>query len=148
MTESQKNELLKIAKSLVGKSYKYGAKQEEAPELFDCSSFVQYVFGKIGITIPRNSLMQAADQKGEAVTIKSDLSNLEIGDLLFSRGIIGRYEDDLFPNRPVYIGHVALYVGNGEVINARGGEYGKVTVQNVKEMSADRRYAVTLVKRF
>jgi len=43
MTDKQKN-IIKIAKSLIGAPYKYGAIIEEAPDYFDCSGFIQYVF--------------------------------------------------------------------------------------------------------
>ncbi len=109
MTESQKNELIKIAKSLVGKPYKYGAKPEEAPECFDCSSFIQYIFKQIKIELPRSTILQA--DCGEIV---KDIKSLEPGDLLFFHGTQGFYNKKF----PAGIGHVILYIGNNKTIHA------------------------------
>lgn len=109
MTIEQQNKLASVAKSLIGKPYKYGAKMEEAPEVFDCSLFTQYVFKQIGIEIPRSTIEQASE--GEKV---EGLENLQIGDLIFLHGTRGHY-NSLFPEG---IGHVAIYIGNGMAIHA------------------------------
>ena len=109
MSEEQKNRLVQIAKSLIGKPYKYGAKTEEAPEFFDCSSFTQYVFKQIGIEIPRSTIFQA--DYGEPV---QDINQLETGDLLFLHGTQGFYNQRF----PIGIGHVILYIGNGKTFHA------------------------------
>ncbi len=56
MTDAQKSKLVELAKSLIGKPYKYGAKPEDAPETFDCSSFIQYIFKKIGKVFCKSKL--------------------------------------------------------------------------------------------
>ena len=112
MTLKQKqNKLVRLANKHLGKPYKYGAKPYEATKRFDCSSFVQYLYKKVGIELPRTALDQASQGKKVA-----DLRNLQIGDLIFIKGSWGHYN----PNFPEGIGHVALYVGNGKVVNARG----------------------------
>jgi len=40
-----------------GKPYRYGA---TGPGSFDCSGFVQYVYGQLGVSLPRTSAQQAA----------------------------------------------------------------------------------------
>ncbi|MDF7665400.1 C40 family peptidase [Bifidobacterium sp. ESL0745] len=65
------------------------------PAGWDCSGFVQYVFGQMGIALPRTSGDQAT--AGRAVP---DLSQAMPGDILASSG------------------HAAIYIGNGQVINA------------------------------
>lgn len=111
--ESDQKKLLEIARSLIGTPYKYAAKPEDIPKYLDCSSFTQYVYKQIGIDIPRSTLLQAAKTGKE---ISSD-SPLETEDLLFFRGTKGHYDDELFPGRQIYIGHVALYIGNNKVIH-------------------------------
>ncbi len=64
MTKEQQKKLIQVARSLLGKPYRYGAKPEEAPNVFDCSSFTQYVFKQVGIELPRTSIEQAVDPKG------------------------------------------------------------------------------------
>lgn len=147
MTKKQKTKICLLAKSLVGKPYKYGAKAEEAPNYFDCSSLTQYLYKQIGIELPRSSILQATDPKGKAVTLKKNFSNLEIGDLLFMRGVQGYYNDEAFKNKKIYIGHVAMYLGSGQVIHARNKLKG-VTIQKLKDVVAKPNYKITFVKRF
>lgn len=40
-----------------GQPYRYGA---AGPRAFDCSGFVQYVYGRVGVSLPRTSSAQAA----------------------------------------------------------------------------------------
>ena len=147
MTETQKEKLVSLARELVGKPYQYGAKPEDAPNVFDCSSFTQYLFGKIGIELPRSSILQAGDQKGRGVEPKPDFSNLEPGDLLFSRGAVGHYRDELFGGEPVDIGHVTIYLGTGRIVHARE-KLGGVKEQPIAELHAEPKYQIVLVKRF
>ena len=51
--------LIHFAKKNLGKPYKYGAKLYEAPRIFDCSSFTQYLFKRTGVNLPRTALDQA-----------------------------------------------------------------------------------------
>ena len=70
-----RNKIISEAQKYLGAGYKFGATLNEAPNLFDCSSYTQFVFGKNGIQLPRTSRDQAA--LGTAVT------NFKKGDLLF-----------------------------------------------------------------
>ena len=109
--ENKLDLLVKSAKEFLGKPYRYGAKPEEAPEVFDCSSFTQYLYKKIGIELPRKAIDQAALGR----EIDPGPNQLQVGDLIFIRGKWGRYN----PDYPQGIGHVAMYVGDEKVINAR-----------------------------
>jgi len=145
MTPAQKEKLVKLAQSLIGKPYKYGAKPEEAPNFFDCSSFTQYVFKQIGIELPRSTIEQASCGK------EVDLSQLEVGDLIFVRGKYGHYN----PTFPQGIGHVGIYVGNQEVIHAASErikekpiiENGKVIKSSLEDFIKTRAPLV-IIKRF
>ncbi len=96
-------ELIKLAKSLIGKPYKYGAStSQEAPEVFDCSSFTRYLFRQIGKEIPRPSIEQIG--AGKPV----DKKDLKSGDLVFAKG------------SGMVVGHVGIYIGKGKVIHASG----------------------------
>jgi cell wall-associated NlpC family hydrolase len=148
MTSSQKEKLVKLARNLIGKSYKYGVSQEEAPNFFDCSSFTQYVLKQIGIELPRSSILQAADLKGEEINPLPDLSNLKIGDLLFMRSDRGHYYDRLFGGREVYIGHVGIYIGNGEVIHSREEKIDGVGIEKLDELTKNPNYHIAIIKRF
>ena len=97
---AQLNVMLRAAMSRQGMLYIWGA---AGPKSFDCSGLVQWSFAQAGIVMPR----VAADQAlaGPAVS----LSKIQPGDLLF-------YHTD--PTAPRYISHVAIYVGNGWMIQA------------------------------
>jgi peptidoglycan DL-endopeptidase CwlO len=75
----------------------------DGPTVFDCSGLVQWSMRQAGIVMPRVADEQA--QTGPLVP----LSELEPGDLLF-------YHTD--PTAPEYISHVAIYLGNGLMVQA------------------------------
>ena len=80
------------AKQFIGIPYKYGGTSPSTG--FDCSGFTSYVYKHFGITLPRTSGGQSS--VGKAVS----KANLQLGDIV------------------VYNGHVAIYVGGGNVIHA------------------------------
>lgn len=126
---NKKNRLVYFAKKHLGRPYKFGAKLSEAPKTFDCSSFVQYLYKRIGVNLPRTALDQASVGK----TIESKKELLEVGDLLLFKGGWGHYN----PEFPMGIGHVGIYVGNGKVINARSKEIDGIEKGTVIEEDVD-----------
>ena len=94
------HELISYAKSFIGIPYLWGGKSSLG---FDCSGFVQTVFKMAGIDMPRDASQQI---------LRKNLYNIEycdakIGDLLFF--IEGNY-----------VNHVAIYLGNQEIIHSSG----------------------------
>ena len=146
MTLDQQQKMVTLARSLIGRPYKYGATPEEAPNCFDCSSFTQYLFKQAGIDIPRSSILQAADPNGTEIVPTADFGNLEPGDLLFMRGTRGFYRDWMFPGREIYIGHVVLYIGDGKIIHPRESKH-SVAEQDLLDLVRDPKFSVVLVKR-
>ena len=94
------NAMLKAAMSRRGLPYVWGG---AGPTTFDCSGLVQWSFRQAGIVMPRVAADQALS--GPAVPV----SQLQPGDLLF-------YHTD--PTDPRYISHVAIYLGNGWMLQA------------------------------
>jgi len=85
------------AESQLGVPYHYGM---ESPGVgFDCSGLTQWAWGQAGVGLPRTAAAQY-----DAVT-HIPLSAMQPGDLVFWDEGGG-------------IGHVAIYVGNGDVIHA------------------------------
>lgn len=82
------------AEKFIGVPYVWGG---ESPSGFDCSGLMQYVFGAEGVSLPRTA---AEQQECGTPVAKGDL---QPGDLVFW-------------GEPAY--HVAMYIGNGEIIAA------------------------------
>jgi cell wall-associated NlpC family hydrolase len=100
ITAAQLTTALRAAESRRGLPYVWGA---AGPTSFDCSGLVQWSFAQAGVSMPRVAADQA--RTGPAVPV----SQLQPGDLLF-------YHTD--PTDPGYISHVAIYLGNGWMIQA------------------------------
>lgn len=83
----------------IGTPYRYGGTSPRTG--FDCSGFVQYVYGQQGVSLPRTSRQMA----GAGIAVDPSRRSLAVGDLmLFSQG--GR------------ISHVAIYAGDGRFIHS------------------------------
>lgn len=83
-----------FAKSQLGKPYVFGA---TGPASFDCSGLTSAAWKAAGVTIPRTSQAQAAG------LVRVPVSQIQAGDLVI-------YKADH--------GHVAIYTGNGKIIEA------------------------------
>jgi peptidoglycan DL-endopeptidase CwlO len=100
LTPLELAEFLAAAESRVGMRYVWGG---DGPTQFDCSGLVQWSLAQAGVVMPR----VAADQARTGPLLP--LSDLRPGDLLF-------YHTD--PTAPAYISHVAIYIGNDEMLQA------------------------------
>jgi cell wall-associated NlpC family hydrolase len=69
---------------------------------FDCSGFVQYLFAKQGIQLPRVT----RDQAHAGRPVRADVGALQPGDLM------------LFASNGSWIDHVAIYAGNGWILHS------------------------------
>ena len=87
------------AATYVGVPYQWGGTSPTTG--FDCSGLVQHVYGDLGVSLPRTSQEQST--VGQPVT---SLAQAKPGDLLF------------FEPGPSGPGHVGIYIGNGEMIDA------------------------------
>ena len=95
------DDILNLMVKYLGIPYKWAG---DSPSGFDCSGLMQYVFRQAGISIPRTAASQAAGS-AQRVAYK----DARPGDLLYFR------EDSADPSR---ISHVAIYIGNGKMIEA------------------------------
>ncbi|ASS65409.1 MULTISPECIES: C40 family peptidase [unclassified Paenibacillus] len=91
--------IIATGKQYLGVPYKFGA-SSGSTDAFDCSSFMQYIFKKNGIDLPRSSKQQAA----VGTPVAKD--QLQPGDLVFSD-----------TNRDGIINHVSLYIGDGKLLH-------------------------------
>jgi peptidoglycan DL-endopeptidase CwlO len=92
-TSSQADKAVAFAYAQLGKPYQWGA---TGPASFDCSGLAQAAWAAAGVAIPRDTYEQWA-----ALPHISS-SAIQPGDLLYYDGV----------------GHVAIYVGNGYIIDA------------------------------
>jgi cell wall-associated NlpC family hydrolase len=103
------NGIISTGKSLIGIPYVWGG---TTPSGFDCSGYIQYVFNKNGIALPR----VASDQYKVGTSVSK--SNLKPGDLVF------------FETYKTGPSHLGIYLGNNQFIHASSGA-GKVTISNL-----------------
>jgi peptidoglycan DL-endopeptidase CwlO len=92
--------VLNTADQYVGVKYTWGGNTPSSG--FDCSGFTKYVFAKQGIALPRTSREQV--RAGQGVPLDADA--MLPGDII------------LFAEPGEAISHVAIYVGNGEIIHS------------------------------
>lgn len=90
-------DICQYAKEFLGNPYVWGG--TSLTKGTDCSGFVMSVFKKYGVNLPRNSRAQA--NCGTAIKV----SEAQPGDLIFYA-------------KGKTINHVAIYIGNGQVIHA------------------------------
>jgi len=91
--------LIERAKQFIGTPYKWGG---SGPLGFDCSGLTQYLYREMGIDLPRVSFQQAAS--GPRIS----LDKLRPGDLV-------AWDNS---SRNNGADHIAIYIGNGQVIEA------------------------------
>ena len=82
-----------IAARYLGVPYVWGG---ASPGGFDCSGLVMYVYAQLGVSLPHYTVAQWD------ATLPISTSDLQPGDLVFFDGL----------------GHVGIYIGNGEFIHA------------------------------
>lgn len=86
-------DVIAYAKQFVGNRYVWGGTDPHTGA--DCSGYLQYVFGHFGIRLPRTSYEQRTAGK------RVSYSHIKPGDIV------------------CYAGHVAMYIGNNQIIHAR-----------------------------
>lgn len=108
-TSGVASKIISTAKSYLGVPYVWGG---TSPQGFDCSGYIQYVFNKNGIVLPRVT----SDQYTAGVSVSK--VNLKPGDLVF------------FETYKPGPSHVGIYLGSNQFIHASSGAE-KVTISNL-----------------
>ena len=90
--------IARYACQFVGNPYVYGGTSPENGA--DCSGFVQTIYGRFGISLPRTASAQSYCGKGVSV------NEAKAGDLVY------------------YNGHIAIYIGGGQIVHASSSSSG------------------------
>lgn len=111
--------LVNWALQFVGNPYVWGG--ESLTDGIDCSGFIMKVYEHFGYSLPHSSVELRS--VGRLVCTRYDLNALQLGDII------------------CYEGHVALYIGNGEIVHAANKHDG------IKTSKADYRSDIICVRR-
>lgn len=98
------SDVVNYALGFVGNPYVWGGKDPNTGA--DCSGFTSYVYAHFGISIPSYSYAQ------RSVGREVSYADAQPGDLI------------------CYSGHVAIYMGNGQIVHAKGTAYGICAYDN------------------
>ncbi len=144
-------QILKLAPTLVGAPYKYGASVlSDAPRAFDCSSLVAYLYAQAGIAIPR----MAVDQFVFSAPVEAN--DLRAGDIVFSdrkgdgstehieslgidqvRQTSVSHEFMAGTKLSAGIDHNGIYLGEGKILHASGKwDKGEVVIEDLSGSKA------------
>lgn len=107
MLKEKRRAIIDYAENFLGSPYVFGG--DSLTHGIDCSAFVQKIYAKFGIHMPRT----AEEQFHRGTPVK--LSELQPGDLVFFHTLSYAYAT-----------HVGIYIGNGRFINAAGKKSGVV----------------------
>jgi cell wall-associated NlpC family hydrolase len=113
--------ILRNAKKHLGGRYVWGGTK---PDGFDCSGYVQYLYKKEGVNLPRTAYEQS--KVGSYV----NRSELKKGDLLFFL---------TNKKRKIPITHVGLYLGNDKFIHAASRKKG-IIISSLSKSKYNRLY--------
>ncbi len=112
--ESLRTQIVNYALQFVGNRYVWGGNDPHSG--VDCSGFTKYVYSHVaGVSLPRVSREQAR------TGTKIDSSKMRPGDLIF------------YTNRKGTVNHVAMYIGNGQIVHAASRRSGiKISTWNYR----------------
>lgn len=118
---SMGDQIAQMAKSYLGYKYVYGGASPSTG--FDCSGLVYYICGQFGYKVNRTADAQANNG------VYVEKANLQPGDLVF------------FSNYKTYqgIGHVGIYIGDGQFVHASTPTLGVIT-SSLNQTDYVRRY--------
>ncbi|GAC1621500.1 MAG: hypothetical protein NVS9B10_04390 [Nevskia sp.] len=119
-----RHQIAETALEQLGAPYRYGGSD---PNGFDCSGFVQYVYGQAGVQLPRGTteLLKTGT--------RIHYSDVRVGDLLFYQ-----FSDRRRPSM-----HVAIYLGDDWMVHAPASGQ-QVTKTRADEKPWPKRYVTAI----
>lgn len=122
-----KDKIVNLAEKYLNIPYVYGGTNTSTG--IDCSAFIQSLYNKLGVNLPRTTYEQI--NVGKKVSMK----DLQPGDAVF-------FNTDSSKNNP---SHVGLYIGNGKMIHASSAA-GKVITTDFNAYA--KKFSVVGIRRY
>ncbi|MCS7459047.1 C40 family peptidase [Paenibacillus doosanensis] len=131
-TSATVTKIINAGKKYLGTPYEFGSSRSNT-KTFDCSDFVRQAFKDgAGITLPSDSRQQA-DYVKKLGNTTTDWHNLKPGDLMFFMDYKGTSKSAYPTNKSNQrISHVAIYLGNGQVLHTYSKESGGVRIDSIE----------------
>ena len=111
-TSTARARALEISRQVLSIPYVWGG--TDLSRGVDCSGLVQSVYARIGISMPRQARAQATT--GTRVSSASQLAPGDLVAFQWAGGYAG----------PNTVSHIAIYMGNNQIIEAYGGNAGRI----------------------
>jgi cell wall-associated NlpC family hydrolase len=118
--QTKVQEFLNTALAQSGDKYVWAAEakaNDPNPSKFDCSELVEWTSSRVGLKIPDGAWAQYRHLEKQGTTMSVEEAIKTPGALLFS------FSSDPLTGKPK-AAHVAISLGNGKTIEAKGSEYG------------------------
>lgn len=106
LLRERRNALISYAERFLGRPYRFGG--NSLIHGIDCSAFVQKVYGKFNIKVPRTAQEQYSN-----IGVSVPLNRIQVGDLLFFHTL-----------SYAKVTHVGIYIGKNHFIHAAGSKSG------------------------
>lgn len=125
----------------LGTPYEYGS-DRSTDKTFDCSDFVKWIFGRAAdVTLPSDSEAQGRYVKEKGAVV-SDWRQLQRGDLMFFMSYHGASSSayNASAKADAAITHVALYLGNGQMLQTYSQDSGGVRIDTIDGTTWEKRF--------
>lgn len=124
--------VIKTGKKYLGTPYEYGS-DRNTTTTFDCSDFVRHAYREaLGIVLPADSRQQGTWIRNNGTAVYN-IDSLKAGDLVFFmsyKGSSASAYEGIDPNTE-RITHVAMYLGNGEILHTYSVNSGGVRIDKL-----------------
>ncbi|GGA50430.1 hypothetical protein GCM10010917_39590 [Paenibacillus physcomitrellae] len=124
--------VFEVGRSYLGTPYEFGS-DRNTTRTFDCSDFTRTVYREAtGIILPADSRQQGAWVKSNSTAVY-DINSLKPGDLMFFMSYKGSTDAAYkgINKSTERITHVAIYMGNGQIMQTYSVKSGGVRIDNL-----------------